>query len=134
MTVTPLSGTPLSHQIARLGAEHPIRQLLLDVNNPPQSPSVQYQQQQPDVQAVISKLLLKAASKDKKEPVKMFTIRNLNVSLIKTCDDLKNAIRRGLSDDITINDFDVGYIQGTNVVRVRTLYDLSELWVLLRKP
>ena len=65
VTVTPLSVTPLSHQIARLGAEHPIRQLLHDVSNPPQSPSVQCQQQQPDVQAVISKLLLKAASKDK---------------------------------------------------------------------
>ena len=47
VTVTPLSGTPLSHQIARLGADHPIRQLLLDVSSP-QSPSVHCQQQQPD--------------------------------------------------------------------------------------
>ena len=51
-----------------------------------------------------------------------------------TGDDLKSMIRKKLSDDITTGEFDVGYIQGTTVVRIRISEDLEELWSLLRQP
>ena len=34
----------------------------------------------------------------------------------------------------TSGDFDVGYVQGTTVVRIRTSEDLEESWSLLRQP
>ena len=43
-------------------------------------------------------------------------------------------IRRKLSEDITSGDFDVGYIQSTTTVCIRTSEDLEELWLLLRQP
>ena len=51
-----------------------------------------------------------------------------------TCDNLKSVIKTKLSDDITVGDFDVGYVQGTTVVRIRSSDDLEELWSLLRQP
>ena len=39
-----------------------------------------------------------------------------------------------MTSDITDKQCDVGYVRGTNVVRVRTAEDLDELWALLRKP
>lgn len=79
----------------------------------------------------MDKALLKAVGK--KDP-KTFTLYNINQHALLTCDDLKGVIRKKLSDDITSGDFDVGYVQGTTVVRIRTSEDLEELWLLLRQP
>ena len=81
---------------------------------------------------VLQKVLLKAHGLNKKE--KTFSLRNLDLSVIKSCADLKTEIRSRLTSDITDKQYDVGYVRGTNVVRVRTAEDLDELWALLRKP
>ena len=84
---------------------------------------------------VLSKVLLKAHDGlNKKDPAKNFTLRNLDLSIIKSCADLKAVIKRRLSSDITAEQYDVGYVQGTNFIRVCTTEDLDELWALLRKP
>ena len=100
-------------------------------------PAQSSQQQQPrtlvpNPNCVLPKVLLKAHSLNKKDPAKTFTLRNLDLSVIKSCADLKAVIKRRLSSDITAGEYDVGYIQGSNVVRVRTPDDLDELWALLR--
>ena len=82
----------------------------------------------------VDKVLLKAVNKKGKKDPKTFTLRNIDQHALLTCDNLKGAIRRKLSDDITTGDFDVGYVQGTTVVRIRTSDDLEELWSLLRQP
>ena len=82
----------------------------------------------------IDKVLLKAVNKKGKKDPKTFTLRNIDQHAISTGDDLKSMIRKKLSDDITTGEFDVGYIQGTTVVRVRSSEDLEELWSLLRQP
>ena len=85
-------------------------------------------------QNVLPKVLLKAHTLNKKDPAKTFTLRNLDLSAIKSCADLKAVIKGRLSVDITAEQYDVGYVQGSNVVRIRTAEDLDELWALLRKP
>ncbi len=82
----------------------------------------------------VDKVLLKAVNKKGKKDSKTFTLRNVNQHALLTSDDLKRVIRMKLSDDITSGDFDVGYVQGTTVVRIRTSEDLEELWSLLRQP
>lgn len=76
----------------------------------------------------LRKLLLKAfSSKSVKKDWKMFTLRNVDASSIKSRDDLKDEIRVQLSDEIK-DDFDVGYIQGCNLISVRTSQDVAEIW------
>ena len=65
---------------------------------------------------VLLKVLLKAHGLNKKDPAKVFTLRNLDLSVIKSCADLKAVIKRRLSSDITSEEYDVGYMQGSNVV------------------
>ena len=81
----------------------------------------------------VDKVLLKAVNKKGKKDPKTFTLRNVDQHALLTSDDLKRVIRMKLSDDITSGDFDVGYVQGTTVVRLRTSEDLEELWSLLRQ-
>ena len=80
----------------------------------------------------VDKVLLKAVNKKNKKDPKTFTVRNLKQSDTGSCDDLKRVIRRNLSEDITSGDFDVGYLQGSVVVRIRSADDLKELWSLLK--
>ena len=61
----------------------------------------------------------------------MFTIRNVNANI--HCDKLKDLIRRQLSDDITTDDFDVGFFDGSNTIRIRTKEDLAEVWGEMQK-
>ena len=78
------------------------------------------------------KVLLKAVNKKGKKDPKTFTLRNINELDILSCDDLKSVIRRKLSSDIATGNFDVGYLQGSAVVRMRTPEHLEELWSLLK--
>ena len=83
---------------------------------------------------LLSKVLVKVASKD--GPIssgKMFTLRDLDITTILTCEDLKDAIKRQLTDDIVDSDFDVGYVEGSSVVRIRNRRDLEEVWSCIAK-
>ena len=76
--------------------------------------------------------MLKAALRNNLKEMKTFTIRNVNTTSIQSIEDLKFLIKDRFSDDIkTI--FDVGYIQGTNVIRIRSKEDLLETWAEIRK-
>ena len=84
---------------------------------------------------LLSKVLVKVASKD--GPIssgKMFTLRDLDITTILTCEDLKDAIKRQLTDDIVDSDFDVGYVEGSSVVRIRNRRDLEEVWSCINNP
>ena len=59
---------------------------------------------------------------------------NVNQHALFTYDNLKGVIKKKLSDDIISGDFDVGYVQDTTVVHIRTSEDLEKLWSLLRQP
>ena len=75
---------------------------------------------------ILSKLLLKAVSKTTKKS-KVFTLRDINVNNVTSVEVLKQIIKKQLTHDIT-SDFDVGYIQGTNIISVRGEKDLNDIW------
>ena len=80
----------------------------------------------------LDKVFLKATYKSKKE-IKKFTLRNVEHTRITSSDDLKDLIKTNLHDDIKSGDFDVGYMIGTEVIRVRTEEDLKEMWNEVKK-
>ena len=77
---------------------------------------------------VINKLLLRAFTKSdtksSKNP-KTFTLRD--VPIYTTCEDLKEEIRAQLEGDVK-HEFDVGYLEGSTQISIRTSHDLSEIW------
>lgn len=85
----------------------------------------------PPLQRVLVRAVPKGASKD---VGKTFTMRNLDTVTISSTNDLKVAIREQLNEDIVAEDFDVGFVEGSSVVRMRSKQDLYELWSRLRKP
>ena len=86
------------------------------------------------VGATIKCVLLRAVINGGSKEGKMFTIRNVNTKEVNTCDGLKGTIRKQLVCDIVDGPFDVGFVEGSNVVRIRSKEDLSELWSALMKP
>ena len=131
--VTPIVGGSAAQQRIQadraIGASGRVFVSTLPQSSQPQQPRIQVPSQN-----ILPKVLLKAHTLNKKDPAKTFTLRNLDLSTIKSCADLKAVIKGRLSVDITADQYDVGYVQGSNVVRVRTAEDLDELWALLRKP
>jgi hypothetical protein len=59
---------------------------------------------------------------------KTFTLRNVDTAAIVSSHGLKKLIKESLHDDISSRDFDIGYMQVSNVIRVRTAEDMSEMW------
>ena len=83
----------------------------------------------------LAKVLVKAVSKDGlKDSGKMLIICDLDITSILSCKDLKQAIRRQFSDDIIDDNFDVGYLEGSSVIRIRNGHDLEEVWSCIRNP
>ena len=74
----------------------------------------------------IDKVLVKAVRKGKKE-AKTFTIRNVNPLSVMTRGQVQNLIKECLQGDIISGNFDVGFINGVNVIRVRTREDVKEM-------
>ena len=60
----------------------------------------------------MDKVILRAVSGNAKKDSR-FTLRHIKPSRVCTCADLKHVIRSQLEDEISPDDFDVGYIQGT---------------------
>ena len=69
----------------------------------------------------------------KKVDGKTFTLRNIDPSKVKTCDQLKSVVRAQLQDDICTADFDVGYLQNNTVVSLRSPEDMQEIWSNIMK-
>ena len=79
------------------------------------------------------KIFLKAVCLSNAKSMKTFVVRKVDTSTIHSVGDVKKVIRNSLRDDIIVQDFDVGYIQGANVVRIRSKDDLSEMWAELKQ-
>ena len=80
--------------------------------------------------APLNRVLLKAVLKGGNvKDGKIFTIRNVDTTVISSCDDLKQQ----LSEDITTDDFDIGFVDGSSIVRLRNKEDLIEVWSGLRE-
>jgi len=72
----------------------------------------------PNKQHFIDKTILKAVCQNAKKDVpRAFTLRNIDTSRVLSCNNLKSVIRTQLQHDIVSDNFDVGYVQGTCVVR-----------------
>lgn len=87
---------------------------------------------QPLAAVMLDKVFLKAVNRKNLKEVKTFMMRDVNTAFIHSLGDLKALIRENFCDDIR-RDFDVGYAQGTNVIRVRSKEDLSEMWSEIRR-
>ena len=83
---------------------------------------------------VLNRVLIKAVPKGGgKGEGKNFTLKNVNTAELSSCNQLKALIKEQLCDDIESGSFDVGFIDGSNVVRIRTHDDLKETWTTLMK-
>ena len=87
---------------------------------------------------IIGKALLKAASKKQtgkkaQSAAKTFVLRSINASIVTTCSHLKALIRKQVGEEIIKGDFDVGYLQGNNVITMRNKEDIQELWYNLQR-
>ena len=90
---------------------------------------------QPNKQHFIDKTIFKAVCQNAKKDVpQAFTLCNIDTSRVLSCNDLKSVIWTQLQHYIISDNFDVGYVQGTCVVRVRSKEDLVEMWTALSKP
>ena len=82
---------------------------------------------------VVSKILLKAMGSLAKKDPKTFTLRNVDTVGVNSEEKLKLLIRTQLHKDIVSGEFDVGYLQGSTVVSIRSSQDLLEIWNDVRK-
>ncbi len=82
----------------------------------------------------LDKIVLRAVCKDDSKVCRSFTLRNIDTALVCSCDDLKIVIRSQLCQDITQEDFDVGYVRGSTVIRSRSEEDVYEVLSDLNKP
>ena len=96
-------------------------------------PSLRSQGQKRSFDTKLDKVLLKATCKGKLKEFKTFTLRNVDTAAVVSSQDLKKLIKESLHDDISSRDFDIGYMQGSNVIRVRTKEDMSEMWSEVKK-
>lgn len=86
----------------------------------------------PPLTRVLLKAVLKSSTSNKDG--KTFTIRDVDTARISSCGAMKALIREQLNDDIVTEDFDVGFLNGSSVVRIRNKKDLFDVWSALRKP
>lgn len=68
--------------------------------------------------------LLKAYGKGTRKDPKTFTLRDVCTAAISSCAQLKREIQSQLKDDIIKGDFDVGFMQASTLVSMRSTHDL----------
>ena len=56
----------------------------------------------------------------------------MSLHQIISIDDIRSPIRKNFSRDVG-EEFDVGYIQGTTIIRVRSKDDIDEMWSEIQK-
>ena len=81
---------------------------------------------------VIEKIFLKAVSKSSQKDSKVFSLRFLD-SKHTSCKKVKEGIRRHLPDDIIEDDLELGVVQGSTVVSIRSQSDLHEFFSYVRR-
>ena len=86
---------------------------------------------------VLGRVLLKAVPRGSggvgKNDGKVFTLRSVSTYIVSSCMALKRLIKDQLSEDIrSVDDFDIGVLEGQNLIRIRNNHDLEEAWDLLK--
>ena len=81
---------------------------------------------------VISKVLLKCVSKERKSESKTFALRNIDPTLVTTCNQLRALIKEQLGEEVC-DEFDIGYYQNNSVVTIRSAEDITELLAGVRR-
>ena len=81
---------------------------------------------------VVEKILLKTVSKSSKKDSKVFSFRFLD-STHTSCKKVKEGIRRQLPDDIIEDDLELGVVQGSTVVSIRSQPDLHEFFSYVKR-
>ena len=114
--------------IKSAGARRPVTITPISVNTLPCSVSTV-----PTTSTVIDKVLLKAVSRAGKNIFKMFTLRNIDCSKVRSRDDLSDKIRHQLLGDIIQDEFDVGFVSGNSIISISNPADLAELWLDVNK-
>ena len=99
--------------IKSAGVRRPVTITPISVNTLPCSVSTV-----PKTSTVIDKVLLKAVSRAGKNIFKMFTLRNIDCSKVRSRDDLSDEIRRQLLGDIIQDEFDVGFVSGNSIISI----------------
>ena len=96
---------------------------------PPQAQTIEVSEE------VIPKVYIRAVSncKSKGKEDKTIVLRDIVVESVSSIPELKNVIKKQLKNDIIEDDFDVGVMQGTTVVNIRTVENLKEFWLDLKK-
>lgn len=82
---------------------------------------------------VINRMFLRAVMKRGNKEGKTFTIRNINTSEVRTCECLRDIIREQLAHNIVDGLFDVGFVDGSHVVRIRSGESILSILRQLRK-
>ena len=77
---------------------------------------------------IVDKIILKAVSRGTKKDLRAYVLRNIETASVCTVDDMKNLIRNQLRREIILEDFSIGYTQGSTVVGIRSRDDISEFW------
>ena len=77
---------------------------------------------------IVDKIILKAVSRGAKKDLRAYVLRNIETASVCTVDDMKNLIRNQLRREIILEDFSIGYTQGSTVVGIRSRDDISEFW------
>lgn len=72
----------------------------------------------------VDKIILKGSTKKDSRAF-------VQTSLVCTCDDLKDLIRKQLYHEIIPEDFCIRYMEGSTVVMIRSCEDISEFWASL---
>ena len=80
---------------------------------------------------MVSKVLLKAVGSAKRDS-KTSTLCNVDTISVNTQEKLKLLIRTQLQNGMSGN-FDVGYLQGSTFVNIRSSEDLDEVWNHIRR-
>ena len=94
---------------------------------------IQPAQQKQVIEKALLKAVSKKAGKKTQSGAKTFILRSIRVSMVTSCSHLKDLIRKQLGEEIIKTDFDVGYLQGSNVIIMRNQTDVLELWSNLQK-
>ena len=56
----------------------------------------------------------------------MFTLRSVSTYIVSSCMPLKRLIKDQLNEDIgSVDDFDIGVLEGQNLIRIRNNRDLE---------
>ena len=147
--VTPLANPTARSTFATSQSRHVLATPLANTTARPtfattQRPSTRFSQQSPISQGQqpgcvsippLNRVLLKAVLKGgSSKDGKTFTVRIVDTATIYSCDDLKITIREQLCEDIIAEDFELGFVDGSNVVRIHNKDDFLEVWSRLRKP